>query len=156
VNIFVLDSTPERSARYHCDQHVIKMILESVQILCTALYQHGVSTPYKPTHVKHPCVVWASASYGNFLWLKKLTLALNREFKYRYGKSTDHLSISVLKQLDGLTYADKGMTPFAQAMPEQYRVPDDPVRAYRAYYIGEKLKFAKWRRRRRPFWLRGG
>jgi hypothetical protein len=59
----------------------------------------------------------------------------------------------VLKQLEEMRYADRGMTPFAQAMPEQYRVSDDPVRAYRAYYIGEKLKFAKWRRRRPPHWV---
>jgi len=153
MNIFVLDRTVETCARYHCDRHVIKMILESVQILCTALSQYGFDTPYKPTHAKHPCVVWAAASYANFLWLEKLTIALNNEYRYRYIKHVDHKSIAILKQLRGLKYADRGMTPFVQAMPEQYRVPDDPVRAYRAYYIGEKLKFATWRRRRPPFWI---
>lgn len=153
MNIFILDSSAETCARYHCDQHIIKMILESVQILCTALSQYGFDTPYKPTHAKHPCVLWTTASYGNFLWLKKLALALNKEYQYRYIKSTDHKSISVLKQLGKLQYEDRGMTPFVQVMPEQYRIPDDPVRAYRAYYIGEKLIFAKWRRRRPPLWI---
>jgi hypothetical protein len=153
MNIFVLDRSAETCARYHCDQHVIKMILESVQILCTALSMHGFATPYSPTHAKHPCVLWVASSYANFLWLKKLAMELNKEYRYRYVKSTDHKSIAVLKQLRGFKYADRGMTPFVQAMPEQYRVADDPVRAYRTYYIGEKLKFAKWRRRRPPFWI---
>jgi hypothetical protein len=153
MNIFILDRCAETCARYHCDQHVNKMILESVQILCTALSQYGFDTPYKPTHAKHPCVLWTTASYGNFLWLKKLAIALNKEYQYRYIKSTDHQSISVLKQLSKLQYEDRGMTPFVQVMPEKYRVADDPVRAYRAYYIGEKLIFATWRRRRPPLWI---
>jgi hypothetical protein len=141
MNIFILDYSPETCARYHCDQHVIKMILESVQILCTALSQHGYDTPYKPTHAKHPCVLWTIQSYGNFLWLKKLALFLNKEYQYRYVTSRDHKSIEVLRQLNGLAFEDVGM------------IPDDPVGAYRAYYIGEKLKFAKWRRRRPPLWI---
>ena len=54
MNIFILDNNIEKCARYHCDQHVVKMILESVQILCTALNKKGMQTPYRSTHVKHP------------------------------------------------------------------------------------------------------
>ncbi len=43
-------------------------------------YKKGVSTPYKSTHLKHPCVLWLDESYSNFLWLKELALELNREF----------------------------------------------------------------------------
>ncbi len=80
MNIFVLDRNIRKCAQYHCDQHVSKMILESIQMLCTCLNKKGVSTPYKSTHLKHPCVLWLDESHSNFLWLKELALELNREF----------------------------------------------------------------------------
>ncbi|WP_231579463.1 hypothetical protein [Photobacterium iliopiscarium] len=49
MNIFILDHDIEKCAQYHCDQHVVKMILESVQLLCTALNKKGFTTPYKST-----------------------------------------------------------------------------------------------------------
>ena len=153
MNIFVLDHNIERCARYHCDQHVVKMILESAQIACTALNEKGFKTPYKSTHVKHPCVLWAGASFANLQWLKKLARALNREYRYRYPSSRDHSSIAVIDRIEEFTFASTGLTDFAQAMPEQYRVPGDPVQAYRRFYIGEKLRFAQWTRRRKPAWI---
>jgi hypothetical protein len=108
MNIFILDADIKRCDEYHCDQHVVKMILESVQILCTALYKHGFSTPYKPTHKKHPCVLWAEDSYDNFIWLKKLALALNEEYKYRFERSNDHKSIAVLNEISGFRYKNEG------------------------------------------------
>lgn len=69
MNIFVLDEDIEKCARYHCDQHVIKMILESAQMLCTALNKKGHSTPYRSTHSNHPCVLWVEQSHDNFCWL---------------------------------------------------------------------------------------
>lgn len=154
MNIFVLDLDPTKCARYHCDQHVVKMILESVQIICTALSKKGLEAPYKPTHVKHPCVLWAEESYDNVRWLMRLARALNREYKYRYRKSTDHASVRVLDQVAGLRFPSVGLTPFAQAMPARYKVPGDPVAAYRRFYVGEKLRFATWTRRRKPPWLK--
>lgn len=154
MNIFVLDKNIERCARYHCDQHVVKMTLESVQILCSALSLHGFAPPYRPTHLKHPCVLWAADSFDNFKWLKKLARCLNKEYRYRFKKEVDHRSIGILEKLKGMSFDTGGLTPFAQAMPERYQVPGDAVSAYRAYYIGEKLKFATWRRRRRPDWIR--
>ncbi len=81
MNIFVLDEDIEQCAQYHCDQHVVKMILESVQMLCTALNKKGFVTPYKSTHVNHPCVLWVEESFDNFLWLKKLAIELNTEYR---------------------------------------------------------------------------
>jgi len=153
VNIFVLDLNIEKCARYHCDQHVVKMILESAQIACTALNQKGFATPYKSTHEKHPCVLWAGLSFANLQWLKKLARALNREYRYRYRKSEDHTSLAVIEHIEEMRFESTGLTEFVQAMPEQYKVPGDPVKAYRNYYVGEKLKFARWTRRRRPAWI---
>lgn len=153
MNIFVLDSNIERCARFHCDQHVSKMILESAQLLCTALNKKGLETPYRSTHAKHPCVLWVEASYDNFSWLRKLALALNREYRYRFQKEVDHRSVAVIKEISSYRYEAVGLTPFAQAMPDEYKVPGDAVAAYRRFYIGEKLSFARWTRRRRPGWI---
>ncbi|UCF83015.1 MAG: hypothetical protein JSV50_17800 [Desulfobacteraceae bacterium] len=153
MNIFVLDLNIEKCARYHCDQHVVKMILESAQIACTALNQRGFTTPYKSTHFNHPCVLWAGASFANLQWLKKLARALNREYRYRFRTSKDHSSLAVVDQIEEVKFESTGLTDFPQAMPEQYKVSGDPVQAYRNFYVGEKLQFAKWTRRRRPAWV---
>ena len=154
MNIFVLDENIEKCAEFHCDQHVVKMILENVQMLCTALNKKSISTPYKPTHVNHPCVLWVEHSFNNFCWLKDLTIALNNEYRFRFEKDVDHKSISVLRQIAGYDYKSRGLTEFAQAMPDIYKVPGDPIKAYRQFYSGEKMSFAKWTKRSIPYWVR--
>jgi hypothetical protein len=152
MNIFVLDTDIERCARCHCDAHVSKMVLESVQILCTVLNKRGFSTPYRSTHANHPCVLWAGESYDNFVWLTGLARALNAEYRYRYARLRDHASIGVLDRLGDFRFESMGVTAFAQAMPDQYKVPGDAVAAYRAFYLGEKHAFARWTRRPPPGW----
>ena len=153
MNIFVLDRNVKKCARYHCDQHVVKMILESAQMLCTSLSKRGYKTPYRPTHHNHPCVLWVDASFDNFLWLKSLALELNAEFKFRFEKTKDHASALAIHELEGMTYSCRGLTPFVQAMPEKYRFTNNPVRAYRAFYNGEKSRFARWTKRPEPPWF---
>jgi len=153
MNIFVLDEDIKTCARYHCDQHVIKMILESAQLLCTALNKKGFDTPYRSTHINHPCTIWVGQSYDNFIWLSHLALVLNAEYRYRFEKDDDHKSIAVVRAVATLRFESTGLTPFAQAMPDEYKQPRDPVSAYRQFYVGEKLGFAKWTRRRRPKWI---
>ncbi len=153
MNIFVLDQNIDSCAQYHCDQHAIKMILESVQLLCTALNKKGFTTPYKSTHMKHPCVHWVEASYDNFEWLVLLTEALNREYRYRFDKQQDHKSMQVLTQIQQHTFARNGLTAFAQAMPDQFKVEGDAVQAYRNFYRGEKMTFARWTKRPVPEWI---
>jgi hypothetical protein len=153
LNIFLLDQDIERCAQYHCDQHVVKMILESVQIMCTSLNNLGLETPYRSTHSNHPCVLWVGESFDNFLWLKDLTLLLNDEYQYRFDTQKNHRSIEVLHSISGYRYARRGLTPFAQAMPVEYRIPDNPVRAYRRFYCAEKSHFARWTKREKPEWF---
>ena len=153
MNIFVLDLNIKKCAHYHCDQHVSKMILESAQLLCTALNEKGFETPYRSTHTHHPCTIWVGESYDNFLWLRRLAMALNSEYRYRFRKDNDHKSIGVIEKVGAIRYKSIGLTPFAQAMPEEYKDPDNPVAAYRQFYIREKLAFARWTRRRRPRWI---
>ncbi len=152
MNIFVLDNDIEKCARYHCDQHVSKMILESVQILCTALNKRGFVTPYKSTHIYHPCTIWAGSSLDNFNWLTQLAFELNKEYRFRYDKREDHKSISVLNDIKGIEFAAAGLSDFAQAMPDKYKA-SDAVLAYRRFYVGEKLGFATWTKRSKPRWL---
>lgn len=154
MNIFVLDTNIRRCAQYHCDRHVSKMILESVQMLCTALHGRGVEAPYRPTHAKHPCTLWVGESWDNFQWLAELAVELNREYRFRYGRERDHASIAVLRRIEGLRYESAGLTPFAQAMPDEYKAPGDAVTAYRRFYLGEKAAFATWTRRPEPDWWR--
>lgn len=156
MNIFILDNDIEKCAQYHCDQHVVKMILESVQLLCTALNKKGFITPYKSTHVNHPSVLWVEQSYDNFLWLKKLTLALNEEYKYRYNKQVDHKSVATLNEICHYSFPAKGLTAFPQAMPDKYKVDNDAVSAYRGFYLGDKARFAKWTKRAAPHWFIAG
>ena len=153
VNIFILDKNIKKCAQYHCDQHVSKMILESAQMLCTTLNKRGIKTPYKSTHINHPCVLWLNKSYSNFLWLKELAVELNREYIYRYEKTKDHASIKVITEIESYQYTDTGLTEFAQAMPEKYKFKNNAVRAYRSFYRGEKIKFAKWSKRPMPTWM---
>ncbi len=153
MNIFILDRDIETCARYHCDQHVSKMILESVQLLCSSLNKQGYTTPYRSTHIHHPCVLWLEESYANWRWLRALALALNREYRYRYQREVDHASIAVLAAIGEMDYIDRGLTEFAQAMPVQYKYRGNAVRAYRAFYRGEKAAFATWTRRAVPRWM---
>jgi hypothetical protein len=88
----------------------------------------------------------------NFQWLGRLAVALNDEYRYRYGRQRDHASIAVLDRIRHREFESRGLTPFAQAMPAQYKVPGDAVSAYRRFYLGEKRTFATWTRRNPPGW----
>jgi hypothetical protein len=154
MNIFILDNPQnvDLVAQSHCDKHVSKMILESAQMLCTATWDSGYTAPYKAVHQKHPCTLWAGASQENWLWLKELTLKLNEEFCWRYGRSVNHKSADVVKTMstpDTLPLTSDLLRP--QCMPEEYKVNQDPVSAYRKYYLGEK-HFAMWTKRKEPEW----
>ena len=99
-------------------------------------------------------VLWLQDSHANWRWLRDLALALNREYRYRYQREVDHASIAVLSAIAGMAYVDRGLTEFAQAMPANYRYRGNAVRAYRAFYRGEKARFATWTRRSTPRWMR--
>ncbi|MFO8184519.1 MAG: hypothetical protein R6U39_10130 [Candidatus Aegiribacteria sp.] len=153
MNIFILDTDTMNCARYHSDRHVVKMVLESTQMLCTVLHQNGIAAPYRPTHPHHPCTLWAGRSLSNWIWLRDLALALNDEYRFRYGRERDHASAVVAAALPAPPIQDLGLTEFVQAMPEEYRVPGDAVAAYRKFYVKEKSGFASWTGRPVPHWF---
>lgn len=151
MNIFVLDTDPELCAQMHCDKHVIKMMLESAQMISTTLAECGLTAPYKVTHRNHPCTLWTRRSAQNYKWLKTLTYFLNKEFKFRFS-GRDHKSWLAIKEGPDPVLPDKGLTEFTQAMPDHYK-DNDPVTAYRNYYIGDKAHFAVWKKRPTPNWF---
>ena len=146
MNIFVLHQDPQTAAEMHCDKHVVKMILESVQMLSTICGEG-----YKPTHQNHPCTKWARASRQNFIWLCALTELLHDEWQYRFDHQHNHKSFDVYQELPinktWFTLPDIGLTPFAQAMPE-YLQSDDAVESYRNYYKTEKAHLLKFTKRK--------
>ena len=101
MNIFVLDENIEKCAEYHVDSHVIKMILESAQMLSTAVRSTGVDAGYKSTHENHPCNKWVRESLQNWLWLKDLAYALQDEWHYRYNHPVTkwHKSAKLISEL---------------------------------------------------------
>ena len=153
MNIFYLDEDLTLCAQYHCDSHVVKMILESVQILCTVLHENGVSAPYKATHQKHPCVIWASASLENWLWLKGLTVELNKEYRYRFHKGRSHQSSIVAEALVLPPLPSLGITDRPLVMPDEYKIIGQPIASYRRFYAYGKKHLLKYTKRSPPFWL---
>lgn len=140
MNIFFLDRDPTRAAACHSDVHIVKMPLETAQMLCTVLHQCGLAVPYRPVQRKHPCVLWAAASLQHYRWLKHFGLVLCAEYQYRSGRR--HACQDVIEGLsEQPPFPDRGWIDPPQAMPDAYKRPD-VVDAYRAYYAGEKAVFA--------------
>lgn len=152
MNIFVLDVIADKAAEYHCDKHVVKMPLETAQILSTVHWRYGNEAPYKPTHENHPCTLWAGQTVENYRWLYKLGIALCREYTYRYERQ--HACERVIKLLMAppLGLTARGFTTFAKAMPEQY-IGHSVVESYRLYYQQDKAKISSWTRRKIPFFM---
>jgi hypothetical protein len=164
MNIFYLHKDPNKAAEAMINKHVVKMILESAQLLCTAhrvldgkeviklsttnrrlkRWEHPDPVLelelYKSTHINHPSAIWARESNANYMWLYDHFIALNNEYKKRYGK--DHLSViklrDVLKSLPQ-NIPSGPLTEPTPAMPDQYKVEDNSLMSYHSYYIAEKL-----------------
>lgn len=160
MNIFYFNECPVKSAQDQPDKLLVKMPLETAQMLCTA---HRVLDGdeesdklglYKTAYKNHPCTIWARETSGNYRWLYNHFIALGDEYTHRYGKK--HLSVEKLREALYLAPANitiNAMTPLAQAMPDEYK-DNDPVKAYRDYVIHEK-HYAQWNRnRQQPSWWR--
>jgi hypothetical protein len=87
MNIFVTNPCPIESAKFLDNKRVIKMILESAQMLSTAMHMLNIpNAPYKKTHYNHPASVWTRTTKTNYLWLLEHFRALSQEYTIRYGK----------------------------------------------------------------------
>jgi hypothetical protein len=158
MNIFYFDDCPFTSAIAQPDKMLVKMTLETAQMLCTAHRVVGSEdycnkhNLYKEAYKNHPCTIWARESSANYFWLYGHFLALGVEYKFRYGK--EHASFVKLEYPLCRTPRDikiGNMTAVAQAMPDKYK-HSDPIVAYRRYCIHEKT-YAKWEKGRdKPEW----
>ena len=150
MNIFYLHKDPVKAAQYQYNKHVVKMILESAQMLCTAHHHYAEELgydnsyiPYKKAHYNHPSTIWTRQNSRNYYWLYHHMLALGDEYTKRYNKT--HLTIT--KCYDALQYCPVGM-PLGgkfnqppQAMPDEYKHKDSII-AYWQYYINGKSHIA--------------
>lgn len=181
MNIFCLDPDPVRAAVLQCDKHIVKMPLESAQMLSTVhrfldgtqyqgksasgrsmkLWRHPdaalESKLYKVVHLNHPCTLWSMESAANYEWHYKHFVALSEEFTYRYGKV--HASYAMLKDLLSVLPRNiprTGLTPFRLAMgaAPQCMHPEDPIRSYREFYQTKQDRFSMtWTKREIPEWF---
>ena len=162
MNIFFLHLDPEECAKMYVNSHVVKMILETCQLLCSAHHIHpknDYKPPYKLTHKNHPSVIWTRESLENYKWLSLLLDALCKEYTYRYEKV--HKCESYLEELmNNLPdIPDTEFTPPRQAMPDQYKssisgnVEEDiknVIDSYKQYYFFEKFHIFQWKKRDIP------
>lgn len=150
MQIFILDEDPYISASYLCDKHIVCMPKEAAQMLSTSVLHYGGNSPYKKVSANHPCTLWAKQTSSNWLWLKTYGIAMAKEYTNRYHK--EHKCQAIMEDL--ICNVPEGpLTPFAQVMPGIYKRPK-AVDAYRALYLGEKARFAKWKHSLQPEWFR--
>jgi hypothetical protein len=177
MNIFYLDKNPEQAAQLQHDKHVVKMIIEIAQLLCTAhrfldgeMYIDKTATGrkikrwkldnelndvlYLATHINHPSAIWARQTKGNYAWLYRHFIALCDEYTYRYGKvhlTDTKLRRALAKVPENIDFTGV-VTKMPQAMPDVYKT-EDSVQAYKNYYIAEKKNQSRYTKRDTPAWL---
>ena len=163
MNRFIIDHHPDAIAKSLCDQHIVKMPLEEAQMLCTSLWHHAPEYAeehglYKPVHQKHPCTLWAMKTQANYAFAYSLYTSMLCEYHHRYekwhgaGKHSEALHRGIVHIPEG------GLTPH----PQCFSGHDDckteeawPIVAYRAFYIVDKMRFARYNRGRdMPQWMR--
>jgi hypothetical protein len=179
MNIFFLHRCPRRAARYAVDKHVVKMLLETCQLLYTCHHATGstalheapfrtgtVERGYKKLNPNHPCGKWLRASSVHYLWLSTYGMALLAEYDHRYGstKTTKTKTTTPIKRhacAEHILWLHHNPPPFLQnygwatpalAMPDIYK-SGDPVASYRRYYLGDKQHILKWTGRHVPHWI---
>jgi len=178
MNIFYLDESPYISANMCVDKHVVKMILESAQLLSTThrildgrevagksktgrnvkrwvLDDDRENILYSATHINHPCSIWLRQSIPNYMWLVKHMDGLIEEYKYRYGKTHKVYSSGLATALESVPHNLKSSTWTIppSAMAKEYIISDDPVKNYRNYYMNGKKHLHRWSKRQIPTWM---
>ena len=176
MNIFYLHEDPIQNAKWHIDKHIVKMPIEYAQLMSTAhrlldgemylgktaigrnikrwrLHDEREDILYKASHINHPSAIWVRESIENYFQMYKLYMAVLAEFTNRYGKihGSSKPSIALIRPPSNIPMV-KG-TQLPQCMPEICKVKNNPILAYRNYYIVEKNSFASWKNREIPEWF---
>lgn len=177
MNIFYIDSDPVVAAQSMVDKHVVKMILESAQLLSTAhRYLDGQLVEgksktgrkakrwilgdarepvlYQATHINHPSAVWCRQSVENYNWLVDHFFALMSEYTHRYGKTHKcQGDLSYMLQSPPKNLQEYDWTTMPSAMGDEYKISQDPIVNYRNYYKFGKAKMHHWTKRQPPDWI---
>ena len=158
MNIFATYNSPQKSAIALDDKRVVKMVLESMQMLSTAIHFYGGESPYKPNHINHPCTIWARTNKENYQWLLEHFICLFKEYTYRYGKNHKCESYyGILKS--GKKYIPDGkLTPFADcaALSKEYNFITNIHDRYRKCMINKwvnDIRKPEWKKRKKPNWF---
>lgn len=181
MNLFILDKDPVKAAQLQCNRHIVKMVVESAQMLSTAhrmldgteerrpsksgktmsrywvLPDDREDVLYKAVHMHHPCTVWTMQSNNNYTWHWVHFAALCDEFQYRYGKvhKTDALLRDRLKELPrNIPVGYLTQQPLAMKSNPECMFPNDVVKSYRAFYQTKQHRFKMvWSKRSVPEWF---
>ncbi|NBP01797.1 MAG: hypothetical protein EBU90_16995 [Proteobacteria bacterium] len=171
MNIFYLHNDPKICAQYHADKHVVKMILETSQLLSTAhRILDGVETVgktktgrnakrwklpddreeilYSATHINHPSAVWVRQSQANYVWLQNLLVELCLEYTHRYGRVHKVQSSGLSGALHMIPNNIDKVAVFTEptpAMPDDVKISGDSIASYRNYYVKNKTHLASWK-----------
>jgi hypothetical protein len=164
MNIFAVNNDPRLAACDLPDKLIVKMPTESLQLLTPwAFNTHGVYIQ-KPDGTNygikgfahHPCSKWLYIDPANAAWVISHGLAMCFEYSRRYGDKTHGSQLGLLQVRKLFIHKHPGVLPsqhteFVQAMPDEFKVPGDPVTAYRNYINGYK-GYAEWRYSEKPGW----
>tara|TARA_A100001035_G_scaffold94445_1_gene74153 strand:+ start:521 stop:1021 length:501 start_codon:yes stop_codon:yes gene_type:complete len=148
MNIFVTSPDPVASAQALPDKHIVKMPLETCQMLSivgSEKWGHGFGrlpkksggfyATDKGAFRNHPCTIWAQDHYT---WLILHGLALCYEYTHRYGKI--HSCQSTIEHCTQIfPPQDTSPTEWTRAMPDQWKY-DTSITTFDAYkqYIASK------------------
>jgi hypothetical protein len=161
MNIFYLSEYADEAAEFHCDKHVNKMIMETVQMMSTAHreldgdeWADSVGL-VKRTHVNHPSTKWVRSGVHNYVWMLELLTNLCQEKRKRWPNNAPH---QYEKFIDILSVIPDNMPDEPFTAPPQCMTDDckhfDTVIAYRKFYHKDK-PFAEWKYTQAPVWWKG-
>lgn len=176
MNIFYLDPCPVQAAQWMCDKHVVKMILETAQLLSTAhrvldgtqiesvsksgrkvkrwvLPDERENVLYSATHINHPSAVWCRESQLNYKWLVKHFAGLCWEYNRRYNKNHKTSEISDWLEETPHNLKKYQFTNPPNCMDAKYIISNNPVLNYQQYYRVGKAHIHAWKNCNPPPWI---
>ena len=152
MNTFILSNDPKEAALFHCNRHVIKMILESAQMLCASHWIHLLRSagkevdnfkrirdaqswafsntpvdfhpPWRMSHLRHPCTLWTAENISNYNWQLSLCESLLEEYTARYDGKTHKAKLVAdwLKTNKPIDIVDAPLTNFPVCMKDDFKV----------------------------------
>ena len=155
MNLFILDKDLQQSIQALDDKRIIKMVLETAQILCTVLSNEGLDVPYRPTHKNHPVTKWVGSSKQNLIYTWNYFNYILDEYQHRFSKR--HKCADVQSYLHPyisqvITTSDRA-TSFENC--SSFKNEEDVIQAYRKTMVNKwasDKRSPNWTKRNKPVW----